>query len=74
MRRGVHGDDWVETVGAVSAAATRGDASQCLMTGALLTNPFATTLLVSPSSSVDEGPGGVCVRGEAFGPCGSVVG
>ena len=61
MRGGVHSDDWVETGGAVSAAArpTRGDASQSLMAGALLTDPFATTLSVSASLSVGEGSGSV---------------
>ena len=82
MRGGVHSDDWVGTVGAVSAArpaATRGDASQSLIVGALLTNWFATTLLVSASPSVDEGSGSVvrAARRSARGPaaaCGSAVG
>ena len=40
------------------SAATGGDASQSLMAGALLTNPFATTFW-SASLSVDEGSGSV---------------
>ena len=62
MRGGVHSDDWVGTGGAVSAArpaAARGDASQSLIVGALLTNWLATTLSVSASLSVDEGSGSV---------------